>query len=218
MAGERGAVEVHAIAGINLSLPVKRQMIAELSDQHMGEKSGPGLAARDGQSRHRLLRHRLAFAARTGRTDMADHFEAAGDVIQDFGDVLAYLLAARYRTTRYLSAVRMAPPQAGQAWAGSWTISRRGSASGSLRRFFFAETSSAAGFSPLAGGAGAAASASASAVSSSSSLSSSCSNSRCMRSDEAPKVMRLNRAISILSFSTSSVLTSRPALARRFAS
>jgi hypothetical protein len=49
-------------------------------------------------------------------------------------------------------------------------------------------------------------------------LSSSCSNSRCMRSDEAPKVMRLNRAISILSFSTSSVLTSRPALARRFAS
>ena len=87
---QRGAVEVHAVTGINLSLAVKRQVIAELRDQHMSQKAGAGLRARNGQGRHRLLRHGLAFAAGAGGADMADHFEAAGDVFEDFGDVFAH--------------------------------------------------------------------------------------------------------------------------------
>ena len=110
--------------------------------------------------------------------------------------------------------LRKAPPHTLQAQAGSCTISRRGSASGSLRRCFFAGASSGAGSSATAAAVSAAASASASAVSSSSSFSSSCSSSRRMRSEEAPKLIRFSRAISIFSFSTSSVLTSEASLGR----
>ncbi len=37
--GQRCAVKLHAVAGVNLSLAVKRQVIAELRDQHMGKQA-----------------------------------------------------------------------------------------------------------------------------------------------------------------------------------
>jgi hypothetical protein len=87
-------------------LAIKRQVIAELRDQHMGEKSGPGLAARDWQRRHRLLSHGLAFTAGIGGPHMPDHLEAAGDVIQNLGDILAHFAqsAAAHRAgaTRFV--------------------------------------------------------------------------------------------------------------------
>ena len=89
-ARQRGAVEFHAVAGVNLSLAVKRQVIAELRDQHMSQKAGSACARGMGKRWHRHLRHRLAFAAGAGGADMADHFEAAGNVFEDFGDVLAH--------------------------------------------------------------------------------------------------------------------------------
>ncbi len=91
---QRCPVEVNAVAGINLSLTVKRQVIAELRDQHVSQKASSCLSTWNGQGRHRFLRHGLAFAAGVGGTHMADHLEAAGDVIEDFGDVLAHFAHA----------------------------------------------------------------------------------------------------------------------------
>jgi hypothetical protein len=59
--GKRCAIQLNAVAGVNLNLPVKGDMVTELRDQHMGEKASTGLTARDGQRRHRFLHHRLAF-------------------------------------------------------------------------------------------------------------------------------------------------------------
>ena len=70
---QRGAVEVHAVTGVNLSLALERQVIAELRDQHMSQQARSRLGARNGQGRHRHLRHGLALPARAGRADMADH-------------------------------------------------------------------------------------------------------------------------------------------------
>ena len=89
--GQCCAVEFDAVAGINLRLPVKRQMIAKLRDQHVSQKARARLAARDRQGRHRRLRHGLAFAAGIGRPHMADHLEPAGNVVKDLGHILAHL-------------------------------------------------------------------------------------------------------------------------------
>jgi hypothetical protein len=98
--GQRGAVEVDALAPIDARLPVERQMIAVLADQHMGQQPGPRPAALDRQGRHRRLRHALAAPAGKRRPDVPDHFEAAGNVVEDLADVLADLahLAAAGRT------------------------------------------------------------------------------------------------------------------------
>ncbi|CAA7627334.1 conserved hypothetical protein [Magnetospirillum sp. SS-4] len=66
-------------------------MVAEFTDQHMGEQAGARLAPLDRQARHRGLHHGFAGPARQGRADMADDLEASGHVVQDLGDVLADL-------------------------------------------------------------------------------------------------------------------------------
>ena len=57
----------------------------------MRQQAGAGPAAFDRQGGHRHLRHSLAAAARQRRADVADHLEAAGDVVEYLGDVLADL-------------------------------------------------------------------------------------------------------------------------------
>jgi hypothetical protein len=128
---------------------------------------------------------------------MADHFEAAGDIIQDLGYVLAHFAQG---TAAYAAG-------AGRLVHDDGARQRLGQ----FGRGFFAGASSGAESS--GGGVSAAAFASASAVSSSSSFSSSCSGSWLTRSDEAPKLIRFSRAIWIFSFSISSAFVTRPALA-----
>src|SRR5262249_31590849 len=61
--GKLRTVEVDALAGVDIGLPIKRDMIAILGDRHVGDHAGVRLPARDWQRRHRGLHHALAFAA-----------------------------------------------------------------------------------------------------------------------------------------------------------
>jgi len=76
-------------------------MIAVFADQDVREKPRTWLAALDRQRWHRPLHHRLAAPARERRADVADHFEVAGDVVENLGHVLAHLahLAAASRAS-----------------------------------------------------------------------------------------------------------------------
>jgi hypothetical protein len=89
--GERRAVELDTLAGIDAGLAVERQVVAILADQHVREKPRTRPAALDRQRRHRRLRHRLAAPARKGRAHVADHLEAPGHVVEYLGHVLAHL-------------------------------------------------------------------------------------------------------------------------------
>lgn len=37
---QRGAIQIDTLAGIDLRLPIERQMVAEISRRHVGQKSG----------------------------------------------------------------------------------------------------------------------------------------------------------------------------------
>ena len=120
---------------------------------------------------------------------------------------------------------RSPPPQILQASGVACTTSRRGSAGGNVRRFFFDGAAGSAGTAPsvdagVASGVGAdssafcvGASAAALPASASSSASSSCSITRSMRSELAPNFSRFSFAICAFSFSIVSCTTMRPFLA-----
>ena len=117
---QHGAVEIDAVAGINVGLPIERQVIAVLGDQHMRQQPGARPAALDRQRGHRHLHDGLAAPAGQRRPNMPDDLEPAGDVVEHLADILADL------------AHRAAAAGAGAT--GEWTISRRGRCSGKGRR------------------------------------------------------------------------------------
>jgi hypothetical protein len=83
------AVEVEPLASIDLALPIKRQMIGIFRHQHMRQHAGGGPPARCRQSWRRRLSDRVTTAAGIFRPDMPDHPEAAGDIVEDLGNVFA---------------------------------------------------------------------------------------------------------------------------------
>lgn len=87
--GQGGAVEVEAVTLEDLALAVERQMIGIFAHQHMGEETRTRPTALDGAGRQRSLDEPLA--ARTGQPRPHDpvHDEAARDVFQLLGHVLA---------------------------------------------------------------------------------------------------------------------------------
>ena len=82
-------LEFYPLAGIDAALPVKRQMIGILRDQHMGQQTRPGPAPFDWPRRQRRLMEPLAAGARQTRADDPVHDEPAGHILELFGDVLA---------------------------------------------------------------------------------------------------------------------------------
>ena len=82
------AAEVDAVAGEDFRLPVQRKMIIELRDQNVGQQARTETAARDRQAGRRLG-DTLAAPARELRSDVLDHFIAAGFILQDLGAILA---------------------------------------------------------------------------------------------------------------------------------
>lgn len=86
--GQGGTVEIDTLAGIDLGLSVKRQVVGVLGYQHMGEQSGTWSPALDRQGRHRRLHDRLAQPADDLGSDMPDDLEQ-GDALQHLGLVLA---------------------------------------------------------------------------------------------------------------------------------
>ena len=98
--GQGGGVEVDALAGKGLALPVQRQMLSELRLQDHRQQFGSGTAPRDRMERRRRLRDRLAGAAGKPLSHRLDHLPLPRDYFQRLGDVLAELgkLAVAART------------------------------------------------------------------------------------------------------------------------
>ena len=87
--GQGRALQLDALAGVDLALAVQRQVVGVLGHQHMGEQPRRGAAAADRQARRRGLGDGLAAAAGELRPDMPDHAEPARQVVQHLGHVLA---------------------------------------------------------------------------------------------------------------------------------
>lgn len=99
--GQGQAVEFDAFSGVDLSLAVKRQVVAVLGHQHIGKKSRAWRSAPHRPGDHRRLRDRLANSADDLGADMPDDLEQ-GDALQHLGLVLAkpaQLSAASLATT-----------------------------------------------------------------------------------------------------------------------
>ena len=87
--GECRALELDALARVNLALPVQRQVIRELADHHMGKQARSCQAACNRTARCRSLSDRLALRARVLRAHMADHLEARRNDLEHLRHVLA---------------------------------------------------------------------------------------------------------------------------------
>ncbi len=88
--GERGAVEMDALPGVDLRLAVERQMVGELAHQHMGDGGLRRDAALDQPGGRRRLHHDL-FAAAAGvlRPAGDDDAELRRHDVEALGAVLA---------------------------------------------------------------------------------------------------------------------------------
>ena len=100
--GQRRAVEPDALAGVDLRLPVKRQVIGVLGDQHLGDQRLGGHAAFDNPRRRRHLDHRaLARAAAIARAARDQHPERGRHDVEPLGYVLADLAGTNEMATGY---------------------------------------------------------------------------------------------------------------------
>ena len=97
--GQRRHVEIDALAGEALALPVQRQVIAELAVEDHRQQPGTGPAAGDRVERRRRLGDGLARPAGELLPHGLDHLPLARDHFERLGDVLAQLdeLAAAAR-------------------------------------------------------------------------------------------------------------------------
>ena len=99
-AGKRRAVEMDALAGQNLHLPVQRQIPGELRDHHVGHERRRRHAALDQARQHLRLHHAIgAAAAGIFGTDRAQHPQDRRDHVQHLADVLADLVQTRPGST-----------------------------------------------------------------------------------------------------------------------
>ena len=88
-----GAVKLDALPGIDLRLPVERQVIGILGDQHLRDQRFGGDAAFDDPCRRRSLDDRaLTRTAAIARTAGNQHAEGGGDDIEAFSHILADLV------------------------------------------------------------------------------------------------------------------------------
>ena len=90
--GKGGTFQPHALARVDRTLSVQRQVVAVLGGEHMGEQPGAGQAAHDRAAGGGRLHDGLAPAAGEFRAHVAHHPEAGRDVLQLFGHVLAQAL------------------------------------------------------------------------------------------------------------------------------
>ena len=81
------AVNVESGSRLDLSLPVRRDVVAQLGQDDMSEEARIDHAAQDRHFRHRCPHHGLALAARANPVNVADHREARRQVGRHLGDV-----------------------------------------------------------------------------------------------------------------------------------
>ena len=102
-AGQRRALQFHALAGIDVALPIERQMITVFGHENMRQQTGAGRALGDRPIRRGRLDDAVAGGTGQLRANMADHPETRRDILQHFSDILAELLqgAATLRATAF---------------------------------------------------------------------------------------------------------------------
>ena len=88
---QRGTFDHHALAGVDLALAVKGQVVAELAHQHLRDDAGASQAAINGATRRGRLHDRVAAGAGELGAHLAHDLEDTGLVLQHFGGVLANL-------------------------------------------------------------------------------------------------------------------------------
>ena len=76
------AIQLHALARVNIRLPVQGQVVAILGHHHVGEKRRAWAAALDGQAGHRRLADGLAVAAAQLGPHMDHDLEVRGHVLE----------------------------------------------------------------------------------------------------------------------------------------
>lgn len=93
--GQCGTIKLDALAGVDLGLPVQRQVIGVLGDQHLGDQRFGRNAALDDPRWRRGLHHRaLAGPAAVARTASNQHTEGSRHHVEPFGHILADLVEA----------------------------------------------------------------------------------------------------------------------------
>jgi len=85
---QRGTVKIKAFAVEDLALPVKRQMIGILADQHVSQQTRPRTAPLDGPRGQRRLNKLLAAGASQPGANDPVHDKPAGDVFQFVDHIL----------------------------------------------------------------------------------------------------------------------------------
>lgn len=86
---QRGPVKIKAFAIEDLALAVKRQVIGIFSDQNLRQQARPRAATLDGPRGQRGLDEPFTLGAGQARSHDPVHDEAAGDVFQLLGHILA---------------------------------------------------------------------------------------------------------------------------------
>src|SRR5665213_603739 len=89
--GQRRHVEIDALAGEALTLPVQRQVIAELAMENHREEAGTGPPSGNRMERRRWLGDALASPAGELLPHGLDHLPLTRDDVERLGDVLAQL-------------------------------------------------------------------------------------------------------------------------------
>ena len=87
--GQGGALDLDALARQDRRLAVERQPVEIFVDHDIGDEARPRPPLLDRQIGHRRLHNALAAAAAELGPNMADHFEAGRDLLQDLGHVRA---------------------------------------------------------------------------------------------------------------------------------
>src|ERR1700682_619469 len=115
------AVDLDAVPGEDLALPVKRQVIAVFGDQDMSEKTGTGEALGDRQLRRGRLMNSPAGPAAIARSADADDSKPRGHMIEHLADGLAdhmqFAAAARARLMIEIKPDVLTGQMRRQAWS-----------------------------------------------------------------------------------------------------
>ena len=119
--GERRTIQLNAVPGEDLALPVKRKVIAVFGDQDMSEKTGTGEALGDRTLRGGRLMNGPAGPAAIARPADTDDTKPRGHMIEHLADRLAdhmqFAAAAGARLMLEIEPHVLAGQMRRQAWS-----------------------------------------------------------------------------------------------------
>lgn len=106
---ECGAIKLDAFARKDLRLPIQREVIGKLRDQHMGQQRRPCDATLNRPRWRRRLNDDIAPGARHLDAHMTNHLVGRGHAFKDLGNIFAQLaqLAAALRTRMFRGQMRV---------------------------------------------------------------------------------------------------------------